>query len=68
MKSVIKVYDMGKSKDVIKVQSAISVIEGIIACEISLEKKEIQVIYNENFVDLDSIITSIENVGYIVLE
>ena len=68
MKSVIKVYDMGKSKDVIKVQSAISVIEGIIACEISLEKKEIQVIYNENFVNLDSIITSIENVGYIVLE
>lgn len=68
MKSVIKVYDMGKSKDVIKIQNAISVIEGIIACEISLEKKEIQVIYNENFVNLDSIITSIENVGYIVLE
>ena len=42
-------------------------IQGIIACEISLEKKELQVIYNESFVDLETIINSIENLGFLVI-
>lgn len=67
MKSKIKVYNMNKGKDVIDIQEIISQIEGIIAINISLEKGEIQVIYNENFVDLDIIVESIEDLGYIII-
>ena len=66
MKSVISVYNMNKSKDVGNIQEAISMNEGVIACEISLEKKEIQIIYNESIVSLNKIIDSIENLGYII--
>ena len=67
MKSKIKVYNINKGKDVIDIQEIISQIEGIIAINISLEKGEIQVIYNENFVDLDIIVESIEDLGYIII-
>jgi copper chaperone CopZ len=67
MKSIIKVCQINREKDVIDIQKVISQIEGIIASKISLEKKEIQVIYNENFVNLDNIIESIEDLGYIVI-
>ena len=67
MKSIIKVYQINKEQDVIEIQRVISQIEGIIASKVSLEKKEIQVIYNENFVILDKIIESIEDLGYIVI-
>jgi len=66
MKSVISVYNMNKSKDVDNIQDAISMNEGVIACEISLEKKEIQIIYNESIVRLNKVIDSIENLGYII--
>ena len=67
MKSVIRVCDISNAKDVAKIQGAIASNEGVIACEISLEKKEVQIIYNESYVTLDNIIDSIENVGYIVI-
>lgn len=66
MKSVIRVYDMSTGEDVSKIQRAISNNEGVIATEVSLSKKEIQIIYNQSFVDIDNIIESIENLGYIV--
>jgi len=66
MKSIIKVYQINKQENVIDIHDALAKIEGIIACEISLEKKEIQVIYNESFVNLEVIIENIENLGYIV--
>ena len=66
MKSVIKVYNLSAQKDVSRIQGAIAKNEGILACEISLNKKEIQVIYNENWIDLDKILESIENLGYMV--
>jgi len=66
MKSVISVYNMSKSKDVENIQNTISMSEGIIACEISLQKKEIQIIYNEAFVSLNEIVDSIENLGYMI--
>lgn len=66
MKSVISVYNMNKSKDVDNIQDAISMNEGVIACEISLEKKEIQIIYNESIVRLNKVIDSIENLGYMI--
>ena len=66
MRSVIKVYNLNTSKDLGKIQNAISNNEGVIACEISLTKKEIQVIYNETIVNLDKLIECIENLGYMV--
>ena len=47
MKSVIKVYNLSAQKDVSRIQGAIAKNEGILACEISLNKKEIQIIYNK---------------------
>lgn len=67
MKSIIKICDMKSAKDISNIQNAISSNEGVIACEISLEKKEAQIIYNENYLSLESIIESIENLGYMVL-
>lgn len=67
MKSIIKIHQMNNQKDVVNIQKVIAKIEGIIACEIVLEKKEVQVIYNENFLELDTIIENIENIGYMVI-
>lgn len=67
MKSVIRVCDMSKAQDVSKIQNAIASNEGVIACEISLSKKEVQIIYNEAYLSLDKIIDSIENIGYMVI-
>ena len=67
MKSIIKVHPLKKQKDVMNIQRAISNVEGIIACEISIDKSEVQVIYNESCLELDDIIESIENVGYMVM-
>jgi len=66
MRSVISVYNMNKLKDVGNIQNSIAMNEGVIACEISLEKKEIQIIYNDSIVSLDEIIDSIENLGYMI--
>ncbi len=66
MKSVIKIYNLNTQKDVSKIQRAIAQNEGILACEISLNKKEIQVIYNESCINLNEISESIENLGYMV--
>lgn len=67
MKSVIKVYNLNTQKDVGRIQGAIAQNEGILACEISLKKKEIQIIYNQSCIDLDKISESIENLGYMVI-
>lgn len=66
MKSVISLYKIIKSKDVNKIQNAISMNEGVTACEISLDKKEIQIIYNESSVDLNEMIDSVEDLGYYI--
>lgn len=67
MKSILKIYQMNSQKDVANIKKIISKIEGIIACEIALDKKEVQLIYNENFLELDTIIENIENLGYMVI-
>ena len=41
MKSLIKICDMNALKDVTQIQNCMAQIQGIIACEISLEKKRI---------------------------
>lgn len=66
MKAVLKVYNINDRKDVSNIQKVVGSIEGILACEISKEKKEIQIIYNEAFVDVDKITENLENSGYMV--
>lgn len=67
MKSKIKVYQLNTQKDIQDISKVISKLDGIIAYEISLEKKEIQIIYNETFLCLDKIIETVENIGYVVI-
>ena len=67
MKAVLKIAGMNNSKDVKKVQSAISMSEGVIASEVVLAKKEIIVIYNDFYINLENIIDKVEKIGYIVI-
>lgn len=67
MKSIIKIYDIKNTKDLSNIQNAIASNDGVIACEVSLGKKEVQIIYNENYVKIEEIIDSIENLGFIVI-
>jgi copper chaperone CopZ len=67
MKSVLKVYNIKNQADVTNIQSAITSNEGVIACEISIEKKEIQIIYNDAWLNIDKVAECIENLGYMVI-
>jgi copper chaperone len=49
------------------IQEVIANNSGIIASEISLTKKEVTVIYNETFLNIEKIINPIEDLGYIVM-
>ena len=67
MKSVIKICNMESHQDTKIIQEIIANNSGIIASEISLTKKEVTVIYNETFLNIEKIINSIEDLGYIVM-
>ncbi|GAA0121123.1 MAG: ferredoxin [Clostridium argentinense] len=67
MKSVLKVCDMVTSKDISNVRSAISSNQGVLACQILSESKEIEIVYDDYFISIDDIIQSIEDKGYTVL-
>lgn len=67
MKTVIKVCDMITSKDVNNIKSAISNNEGVIACAIYLEKKEVEIVFDNYFITVEDLIASIEDVGYTVV-
>lgn len=67
MKSTFKVYGLNSIQDVNNVRKAIAINEGIIACEISKEKGEVNVVFDDYFVTEDKIIESIEDNGYSVL-
>lgn len=67
MKSVIRVCNLNTIEDVNKVRSAISSNQGVIACQINIEKGEINVVYDNYFLTLDKIIESVEDKGYTVI-
>lgn len=67
MKAVLKVSGINNSIDIRKVQSAIASSEGVIASEVALEKKEVTIIYNDMYIELESIIDKIEDLGYTVI-
>ncbi len=67
MKSVIKICNMESHQDSKLIQETIINNSGVIASEISLAKKEIIVIYNEAFLNIEKVINSIEDLGYVII-
>ena len=67
MKSLFKVGGINKSADVATIKQAIAAFQGVVACEISRDKGEVSIIYDDYFVKEDEFIGSIEELGYIVL-
>jgi len=67
MKTVLRVCDIRSVKDVVNIKKAISDNEGIIACQIETQNGEVEIVYDNYLVDVDKIIQSIENIGYIVI-
>jgi copper chaperone CopZ len=67
MKAVFKICNMYSSKDVTKIKRAISNNEGIIACQIEKQNGEVEVVFDNYFVDADKIIESIEDAGFTVI-
>lgn len=67
MKSVVKVCNINNVNDVNKIRSAVSAEQGVIACQISMEKGEISVVYDDYFLNINKIIEAIEDTGYTVI-
>ena len=67
MKSIIKIFNMESHNDAKIIREIVSNNSGIIASEISLTKKELTLIYNETFFNIQKVINSIEDLGYIVM-
>ena len=67
MKSLLKVSNINTNEDIINVREAIAQNEGVIACEVSLSKKEVNIVYDDKSVTIDKIISSIEEIGYSII-
>lgn len=67
MKAALKICNMKTMVDVNKIRNGISNNEGAIACQINLENKEVNVVYDEYFLSLDNILESVEDLGYTIL-
>ncbi|AKA71165.1 MULTISPECIES: heavy-metal-associated domain-containing protein [Clostridium] len=66
MKSVLKIYNMNTAEDINKIRMAVSSNEGVVACQINKDKGEVNIVYDDYFVNNDKLIQSIEDLGYIV--
>lgn len=66
MKELLKISNVNTNEDIIKVREALAKNEGLIACEISLSKKEVSLIYDDTTVTLDKLVASIEEAGYAI--
>ncbi len=67
MKSAFKISNLQTSEDVSNIRNAISKMEGIIAVQVNKDKKEVNVVYDDYFINAEEIILSIEDSGYTVL-
>ena len=67
MKSLLKVSNINTNEDIINVREAIAQNEGVIACEVSLSRKEVNIVYDDKSVTIDKIISSIEEIGYSII-
>lgn len=67
MKSLVRIYNLATYADIVKIRSIVSHYEGILACEINLQKKEVHLVYDNLSLSIDEIINSIENEGYMII-
>ena len=67
MKSILRICNMNTSDDVNKIRKAISGNEGVVACQINSEKREVSIIYDDYFVTNDTLVQSLEDLGYAVI-
>ena len=67
MKSSIRICNIKTNEDINNIREAVANNEGVIACEININKQEVSVVYDDRSVSLDDIINSIEIKGYSVV-
>lgn len=67
MKALVRIYNLTTHDDIINIRNVVSNYEGILACEINLNKKEVNIVYDSLSVSIDEIMTSIENAGYMII-
>ncbi|WP_293978859.1 heavy-metal-associated domain-containing protein [uncultured Clostridium sp.] len=67
MKSIIKIMNMDSQEDSKKIQEVIVHNAGVIASQTSLNKKEVTIVYDELSVDIEKIIETLEDLGYLVI-
>lgn len=67
MKSIIKISNMQSQQDARIIEECVIKNNGVIAIQTSIPKKEITIIYNNNFFDIKKIVEYIEDLGYIVV-
>jgi copper chaperone CopZ len=58
---------MKSLRDVSIVRNAISQNEGVVACQISREKGEVEIVYDSYFLNLDKVIEALELMGFAVI-
>ena len=66
MKALVRIYNLTTHDDIINIRNVVSNYEGILACEINLNKKEVNIVYDSLSVSMDEIMNSIENAGYMI--
>lgn len=67
MKALLGIYNLTTHDDIVNIRNVVSNYEGILACEINLNRKEVNVVYDSLSVSIDEIMTSIENAGYMLI-
>ena len=67
MKSIIKIINMDSQEDSKKIQEVIIHNAGVIASQTSINKKEVTIVYDDLSVDIEKIIETLEDLGYVVI-
>ena len=65
MKEVLKISNLNTNDDVLALRESISNNEGVVACEVNLTKKEINIVFDDQVIEIDKIVLSLEKLGYI---
>lgn len=66
MKSIFKISNMNTIEDINNIRNTISKNQGIIACQINVEKREVSIVYDDYFINYNVLIQMLEDLGYAV--
>ncbi len=64
MKESIKVHGIKSWDDVNRIKEGITLLEGIIACQIDKKQSIVNVVYDDRILSIDKIKSQIEDMGY----